>query len=154
MLLQWLAMSCIEYNCKNNLQWACQHHAAFPEGGITKGRLIKVWGKMEEEIGPKSCRALSLEHLSMLHIQVFYIVVKCKVSAPVENIVSIFCISYPACVMLLEVKSSVLSHRGCVKKVHVTATWHLAVFGYAKHANIAACHQIPPWWRSKCLYTG
>lgn len=98
---------------------------------------------MEEEIGPKSCRALSLEHLSMLHIQVFYIVVKFKVSAPVENIVSTFCISYPACVMLLELQSSALSHRGCVKKVNVIATCHLAVFGYAKHANVAASHQIP-----------
>lgn len=39
---------------------------------------------MEEEIGLKSCRALSLQHLSMLQIQVFYIVVKSEVSAPEE----------------------------------------------------------------------
>ena len=39
---------------------------------------------MKEEIGPKSCRALSLQHLSMLQIQVFYVVVKPEVAAPQE----------------------------------------------------------------------
>jgi len=59
---------------------------------------------MEEEIGPISCRALSLQHLSMLQIQVFDIAVKSEVSAPVENAASIFCISSLACVMLLKRK--------------------------------------------------
>ena len=99
---------------------------------------------MEEEIGPKSHRALSLQHLSMLQIQVFYIVLRSEVSAPVENIVSISCISCLARVMLLEVKSNAVSHCGCVKKENAIATCHLAVFDCAKHVYVAACHQISP----------
>ena len=99
---------------------------------------------MEEEIGPKSCGALSLQHLSMLQIQVFYIAVKSKVSAPVENTVSIFSISCLACVMLLEVKSSAVSYCGCVKKENVIDTYRPAVFGCAKHVYGAACDHAPP----------
>lgn len=39
---------------------------------------------MKEEIGPKSCRALSLQHLPMLQVQVFYVVVEPEVAAPQE----------------------------------------------------------------------
>lgn len=97
---------------------------------------------MEEEIGPKSCRALSLQHLSMLQIQVFYIVLKSEVPAPVENIVSIFCRSCLDCVLLLEVKSNAVPCYGSVKKENVVATCHPAGFGCAKHVYVASCHQI------------
>lgn len=39
---------------------------------------------MKEEIGPKSCKAVSLQHLPVLQIQVFYGVLKPEVAAPQE----------------------------------------------------------------------
>lgn len=72
-----------------------------------------------------------------MQIQVFYIVMKSEVSAPVENkalenIIHLLLILPGSCYDA-GVKCSASSHCGRVKKENVTGMCSLAVFGCAKH---------------------